>query len=244
MCARIYSVTHLWASREAITATCWSLHPAATAAPPLPGPLGSKPAGRQPCQVRDASLPHTNHSLLQEVMLMLWRAALRGDVNTVRRLLQKHQIPPDTPHPVTGLFLILELAAQAASSEDEDRRLRDVMEALAAARWTPSLQYLTGREDNALHMLSAQQPQFHIMKRVKFLVGTQAARPTAINMLNTENVDGQAPEQVAFTHRPEVGVYLYTQKLKIWKAAMAVAARTPRPAARKPSRASGDWRQA
>eukprot|EP00892_Ulva_mutabilis_P010032 jgi/Ulvmu1/7400/UM036_0060.1 len=148
---------------------------------------------------------------LKEVMLTLWPAALRGDAGTVRRLLRQHAIPPDTPHPITGLVLMLETAARPVSTEAEDRQLKDVMEAL----------YLTGREENALHTLCAQQPQIHIMKRVKFLVDTQAAKPTAFNMLTAVNADGQLPEQVAAAHRPEIAVYLYTKKLNIAKASVS-----------------------
>lgn len=151
-------------------------------------------------------------------MHALWKAALRGDAPTVKRLLAKHCIPRDTPHPDTGMFLILEVAEQRVTTETEDRQLRNVLEALVLAGWTPGVQYLAGREDNALHLLVAQQPCFRIVQRARFLVDVQAAKPTAANMLNARNADGRLPDEVAVVLRPEIGMYLHANKEQIAQA--------------------------
>lgn len=148
-------------------------------------------------------------------MHALWKAALCGDAPVVRRLLARHAIPRDAPHPETGLSLMLEVAATRTASERHDRQLRDVLEALVLAGWDPAVQDLAGHEDNGLHLLVAQQPRFCIVQRVRFLAEAQGATPAARSMLSTRNGDGRLPDEVAAAHRPEIGMYLHTRKQRI-----------------------------
>lgn len=183
-------------------------------------PKVARPAAPHACSSHDWSntFKHAARAeplVLQDGMLALWKAALRGDAPTVKRLLVKHAIPRDTPHPDTGMFLILEVAGKRTAVEKEDQQLRDVLEALVLAGWDPAVQYLAGREDNALHLLAAQQPCFRIVQRARLLVDVQAAKPAAANMLNTRNADGRLPDEVAAAHRPEIGMYLHAKKEQI-----------------------------
>lgn len=113
---------------------------------------------------------------------------------------------------------MLRLAAVRARTAAHDRRLRDVMQLLAAAGWCPEVrQPLTGA--NALHSLVWQPPGHHVGSRVAFLVRSQLRQPKLDNMLAARDWLRLRPEDAAVVLQPARARHLRRKRV-------AIAART------------------
>eukprot|EP00892_Ulva_mutabilis_P010037 jgi/Ulvmu1/7405/UM036_0065.1 len=144
----------------------------------------------------------------------LWNAALRGEATTVRRLLQRHSIAPDTPHHVTGAPLVVEIANVLTVSEHLDSSLKKVLVVLARAGWNLRVQLRVSQE-NALHRLATQNWRHQIYHRVQFLLDAELADPIAENLLAMKDSDGLLPEEAAAVDRTDMVPLLHVTRLQI-----------------------------
>lgn len=153
-----------------------------------------------------------NSSIAMQTLTHLWDAALSGDATVVRRLLRKLGVRPDTPHPANGAQLLLEVAEVATLNESKDQRLRDVMEDLLRAGWTPAVQHPRTRE-NALHLLAGQPPHTFVHHRLQHLLDV-LPRPTLLCMLSATDDSGRLPEERARGQRRYLEAYMRKKRQK------------------------------
>lgn len=148
----------------------------------------------------------------------VWTEAESGNARAVIRLLRRHNIHPNTPHPEHGSQLVLHIATISTFSERRDSCLADVLRALHHAGWSLAPQ-MTESGDNALHLLARHKRGYQVYHRLKAITAMEVAFPKEDNMLTVVNAAGWTPEGMAAVHCGELVAFLHVQQLRIQVAA-------------------------
>ena len=143
------------------------------------------------------------HYCLQAVA-ELWEAALACDRESVSRQLSRRRfheaVAPNTCHPISREWLVLQICDTCILSNDLDQRLTSVLIELEMAGWNLTVQHPRTFQ-NALHTLVAQPQRYHIACRFAHLVRMAVLHRTHARLLAVRNREWQLPEHVATVHR-------------------------------------------
>lgn len=156
------------------------------------------------------------NSVLQ-VFQRFWDAALQGNAAAVSNMLHNYGIPINARHLASNAHVVLRIADVRTRSPEFDKKLRDVLEVLFNAEWTPSVRR-NGSQANALHLLANQGHIFCVQGRAELLVQTQLRHPQADNMLTAQDIFGMMPEDLAAGHSQALRSRLYQARTAISQA--------------------------